>query len=280
MKSKICLWATLLLIATSMSFLVSCESEGCFEEFEANSVESIYLSLSDEDLASITRFSNPIFNTAKSRFNKTKKIENGEIVQALNEEELMMSKNLIEYFYLELEQTNEDIKSGKLLLYSNSENPFDFCCYDASFKMRTFAKSLTRSPENNDSDNNALNLQDADSDDIMNMLDRMDSDHSGEGYNYFNEYVDMGSYENWNMGNPTFSKSYAMEIGGVSHSYTMNINNIKYANGGNSFPGMYSICQVNDYSTNGNYLISYENGRGDCLMSIQTRSYEVYQRMK
>lgn len=299
MKKSFCAALMLFVSGTTLVTFTSCESEDYFETIDMVEEEYSYLSLSDEEFEEATFFCNSTFNQARVRFNKTKKIKNGKIVQALDPERLMMSANLIEYFYQELEQTNKDIKEGKLLLYSNPIDPFDFCCYDASFKMRGLSMSLTRSEynsgggsggwiNNNDDEEDddeyeeeytPLDLNEATSDEIMGMIDQMQSDRSGDGYNYFNEYVDMNSYKEWNMGDSEFSKNYKTEIEGKEHSYTVYIYNIKFANGGHEFSGMYSIAQKKETYINGVYRITYENGRGDCLMSIHTTSYEVYQKM-
>lgn len=293
MKKNFCAALILLVSGTTLVTLTSCESEVCFETIDMVEEEYSYLSISNEELKDVARFCNSTFNQAKVRFNKTKKIKNGKIVQALDSEKLMMSANLIEYFYQELEQTNKDIEEGKLLLYSNPKDPFDFCCYDASLKMKGLSMSLTRSEYNsgggtggwiNDDDDDEkytpLDLNEATSDEMMGMIDQMQSDHSRDGYDCFNEYVNMDSYKEWNMGSSDFSKTYKMEINGEEHSYTIHIYNIKFANGGHEFSGMYSIAQVKDNSANGIYMIVYENGRGDCLMSIRTTSYEVYKKIQ
>ena len=260
-------------------FLVSCESEDYFYTIESSSTDYTYLSLDDKEFKESSVYTTSIFNAANKRFYSTTKIVDGFIVQALDEDDLMMSSNLIAYFQDEVRDFNEKIKKGEMAVYMYSENPYDYLYCNQSQKNLFFPAILSRAVESNKSDDDytPLNLEKSDDDDMERTLKKIKKDKSGGGYKSLNYYFDLDSYKKWNMASPYFTKIYEISINGKTYTYEVNICNMKYANGGNDKNYMYDISYPKSEISDNYYFVGYRNPYHETALSIGTSSRDVYE---
>ncbi len=82
---------------------------------------SIHLSMTEEELQSLSRFGNNNFIGADSRFYRNLRKKDGKIVQPLSKEELNISETLYTYFQIEIADINRMIDEGQYTLRESEE---------------------------------------------------------------------------------------------------------------------------------------------------------------
>lgn len=82
---------------------------------------SIHLSMTEEELQSLSRFGNYNFIGADSRFYRNLRKKDGKIVQPLSKEELNISETLYTYFQIEIADINRMIDEGQYVLSESEE---------------------------------------------------------------------------------------------------------------------------------------------------------------